>query len=234
MLLVFAFGCSSESPTPGDEPSAVKERDVQFETSDGLTLTGRLFGTGGVGVTLAHAFPADARSLYPAAEAIAEAGYVVLAFNFRGYADSSGTKNIASAPVDVAAARDMLEDQGAKEFAFVGASMGGTASLIAAATLDPLTVVTVSAPLRFRRLDAASIAGRVQRPALLMASRDDGEAMESLNQLRSALPNPDTKVFDGSAHGTGLLDARPEAVEEIVTFLQRYAPLRLPVPTTEP
>lgn len=204
---------------------------MTFKTSDGRTLTGRIFGAGRVGVALAHMYPADARSWYDAGRRIAEAGYATLAFNFRGYADSEGPRQIASAPTDIDAATRYLERRGAKDVAFVGASMGGTAALVAASDSQPLAVVAISAPTRFMGLDAAAVATGVQRPVLLLASRADEPAFRSLAELESALPNPDTKIYDGDAHGTNLIEARPEALDEIISFLKRYAPLTRSVST---
>lgn len=223
LALNVACGSGTPSATTDDGPP-VTQRPVRFRTADGHLLTGRLFGRGRVGVTLAHMFPADATSWYSAARRIARAGYATLAFNFRGYGDSEDSKQIAQAPKDIEAARDYLRRQGTRGVAFVGASMGGTASIVAAETLDPLAVVSISAPLRFMGLDAPAVANRVQRPVLLMAARDDDEAFIAVEELERALPNPDTKIYGGDAHGTNLLDDRPEAVDEIISFLHRYAP----------
>lgn len=234
-ILLFALfvagGCGRGSTTAQHRVSDVHESAVRFKTSDGRTLTGRLFGNGRVGVTLAHMYPADATSWYPAARRIAKAGYMALAFNFRGFDGSPGSKQISQAPSDVEAATRDLQRRGAQDLVFIGASMGGTASLIAAQTQEPLAVVTISAPTRFMGLDATLAATSVQRPVLLMSSRDDQEAFRSLAELERALPNPDTKIYDGDAHGTALLDARPEAVDVIISFLRRWAPLSRSVAT---
>jgi pimeloyl-ACP methyl ester carboxylesterase len=224
-------GASSDAP---DDAPAVQERDVRFETADEITLTGRLFGSGKVGVTLAHMFPSDATSWYPAARRLAGAGYMALAFNFRGYSTSQGDKEVANAPRDIEAAMGFLRDTNARDVVFVGASMGGTASIIAAEGLDPLAVVSISAPLRFMGLDAPAVAGRVQRPVLLFAARGDGEAFTAVEELERALPNPEAKLYEGDAHGTNLLADRPEAIDEILTFLRRYAPLDRSTPVGTP
>lgn len=234
LLTVAACGGQGAQSDVADDTPAVRERNVRFDTGEGLTLTGRLFGRGKVGVTLAHMFPADATSWYPAARRLAAAGYMALAFNFRGYATSEGDKQIARAPDDIEAAMDFLRRSGARDVVFVGASMGGTASIVAGATMDPLAVVSVSAPLRFMGLDAPAIAGRVQRPVLLLAATGDGPAFAAVEELERALPNPETKLYDGDAHGTNLLADRPESVDEIITFLRRYAPLDRSMPTTSP
>jgi pimeloyl-ACP methyl ester carboxylesterase len=230
LLVTVACGSGVRSGS-GDDLPAVRERSVRFRSGD-LALTGRLFGSGRVGITLAHMFPADATSWYPTARRLARAGYMALAFNFRGYATSQGDKQISKAPDDIAAASRFLRRNGARDVAFVGASMGGTASIIAAERLDPLAVVAVSAPLRFMGLDAPSYAGRVQRPVLLIAARGDGPAFAAVEEFERGLPSPDSKLYDGDAHGTNLLADRPEAVDEIITFLRRYAPLKRSMETT--
>ncbi len=235
VALVIAAACGGGDTANDEAKPKVRERDVRFKTSDDVTLTGRLFGNGRVGVTLAHMYRADATSWYTAARDLARAGYMALAFNLRGYADSQGTQQTSSAPTDIDAAKTYLESAGARDVVYVGSSMGGTASIIAAQDQDPVAVVVISAPIRFMSLDATIAATNVQRPVLLMASRGDSEAFESLGALERSLPNPeDTKIYDGDAHGTSLLDARPEAVEEIVAFLKRYAPTARNAATTSP
>ena len=235
ILLAVGVACGQGDPSADpDDAGAVRERDVRFETSDELTLTGRLFGSGKVGITLGHMFPSDATSWYPAAQRLARAGYMALAFNFRGYATSEGDKEVAATPGDVEAAMTFLRANGARDVVVVGASMGGTASMVAAEQLDPLAVVSVSSPLRFMGLDAPAIAGHVQRPVLLLAARGDGEAFSAIEELERALPNPETKLYEGDAHGTNLLADRPEAIDEILTFLRRYAPLDRSKPASTP
>jgi pimeloyl-ACP methyl ester carboxylesterase len=225
LLLAASSACGGGTNAEDDADSAVRETAVRFKTTDGRTLTGRLFGSSTVGVTLGHMYPSDAASWYVAAREMAKAGYMTLAFNFRGYGDSDGTKQVAKGALDVSAAGRYLEKRGASDVAFVGASMGGTASLVAADSDDALAIVAISAPTRFMGLDAAAAATTIQRPVLLMASRNDEAAFRSAQELGRALPNPDTKIYDGDAHGTNLLDARPEAIDEIVSFLKRYAPV---------
>jgi pimeloyl-ACP methyl ester carboxylesterase len=233
VFVLLTAACGTNSSTEADETTNVRETNVSFKTSDGRTLKGRLFGSGPVGVTLAHMFPTDATSWYPSARKIAESGYMALAFDFRGFGASTGTKAVVKAPMDIEAAGTFLTKRGADDLAFIGASMGGAASIIAAAEQKPLAVVAVSAPMRFMGLDAAFSSAGVQRPVLLMASRGDAAAFQAIEDFERALPNPDTKIYDGDAHGTNLLDARPEAIDEIVDFLKRYAPLsdETPSPT---
>lgn len=216
--------CGPNGQSPSDEVSGIRERQIRFATTDDLELSGRLFGSGRVGVVLSHMYPADAESWYEGAKRIAAAGYMALAFDFRGFRDSDGQKSPSKAAEDVRAAITALKEQGAKDVALVGASMGGTASIVAADDRTPLAVVALSAPARFMTLDAIAIAQSVQRPVLLIAARNNTEDFRALSEMERALPNPDTKVYDGEAHGTNLLADRPEVIDEIVAFLERYAP----------
>ena len=226
LVALSIVACGRGGDNADDDRPRVRERNVRFETSDDITLTGRLFGSGRVGVTLAHMFQGDATSWYTAARELARAGYLTLAFNFRGYGDSEGEQQTINAPRDIEAATEFLKTQGARDVAFVGASMGGTASLLAARSGDPAAVVAISAPVRFRGLDTTIAATEIRRPVLLMASRGDEEAFAAVGELERSLPNPeDTKIYDGDAHGTSLLDDRPEAIDEIIEFLTRYAPV---------
>jgi alpha/beta superfamily hydrolase len=236
ILALFASACGrGGEPGNGGEGSDVAERDVTFETNDDVKLAGRLFGKGRVGVVMAHEYPVnDASGWYTPAREFARAGYMGLAFNFRGYGSSDGPKAIEKATSDVQAAMAELKERGARDVVLVGASMGGTASIIAAENQEPLAVVAISAPTTFMGLDAQLVSTRIQRPVMLMASRGDEQAFEALEVLERALPNPEeTRIYEGNAHGTALLDDRPEAIEEIVKFLERYAPKKQPTTTAE-
>lgn len=216
--------CAGNGSAGDDRSSSVPERTLTFRTSDDVELSGRLFGKSSVGVVLSHAYPAEATSWYTAAKDFAAAGYMALAFDFRGYGGSGGEKSPSKAATDIQAAEAELRRRGAKDLALVGASMGGTASIVAAEDRTALAVVALSAPARFMTIDAIAVAQNVQRPVLLMTARGDADAFTALQELERALPNPDTKIYEGEAHATALLDDRPEALDEIISFLRRYAP----------
>ena len=131
----------------GEEPSAGSI--VRFSTDDGIELTGEFRGNGGMGIALAHAFPEDRASWADFADFLEGKGYLTLTFDFRGYGDSAGTRNIPEMWRDVTAAASRLRARGAQSIMLIGASMGGTASLIAASRTDVNGVITLSAPTMF-------------------------------------------------------------------------------------
>jgi pimeloyl-ACP methyl ester carboxylesterase len=227
VLLATGIACarSGSNGTADDleQTPRVAEEDVTFQTSDGVELAGRLFGDGATAVVIAHMFPAEgASSWYPAARRIAAAGFRAFPFSFRGYEGSGGRRDADRIVEDVEAAFAFLREKGFENIALVGASMGATACLVAAASLDVPAVVTVSATAQFSGVDAEAAASDVDTPVLLIAAQGDDPAYEGLQVLNRVLPDVETKVFEGDAHGTNLLEDRPEAVDEIVAFLRLH------------
>src|SRR4051812_40896271 len=74
--------------------AAADDERVAITATDGVQLVGHLYGTRGPGVVLAHMYPADQRSWTPMAEELARVGYRALTFDFRGYGESGGSKDI--------------------------------------------------------------------------------------------------------------------------------------------
>lgn len=105
-------------------------------------------------VLLAHGFAANRRK--PAYARLAEelsARCGVLTLDLRGHGRSGGISTLGDAEhLDIAAGADWLRAQELGPIVLVGASMGGTAVLHAAARsrVPPVAVVTISAPAWFR------------------------------------------------------------------------------------
>ena len=178
----------------GDAPqtSSAGSREITFESSDGVTLAGRLFGPdeGSAGVVLAHMFPSDQSAWFFFANRLGERGYRVLTFNFRGYCPggdagcSEGEKTIAAIWQDVEGAIEALRSEGATRIGLVGASMGGTASLVVASKegkgID--AVVSLSAPTSFEGLDAGTeVLAQVTAAKLFIAGHEDVGASQAVD-----------------------------------------------------
>jgi pimeloyl-ACP methyl ester carboxylesterase len=197
--------------------STVDNKAVSFTTEDGVTLSGHLFGSGHAGVILAHMYPADQKSWFEAARRLAAGGYLVLTFDFRGYGESGGTKQIDEIDKDVMAAVIQIRTEGAGDVVLVGASMGGTAALVAgdrAQTLSSIRlagVATLSAPVEFKGLSAAAAVPNIIVPLLFIAAENDAGAAgaRQLEQLTSG--KGDLEILPGGDHGTALLTGRQAA-----------------------
>jgi len=235
-ILIVASACV---PDRSDEPRTppLGSAAVAFEATDGVALEGRLFGeenATGLGVVLSHELPEDQTIWWDFAERLAEEGYLVLTYNFRGYCPggrggcSEGGKSIASIWQDTLGAIGYLRSQGASRLALVGSSMGGTSSIVAAAQdeLGVQVVVTLSAPM--------SIDGLTVTPAMLQditaaklflaGSGDASAAADAQALFRDASLPKRVEIVSSDAHGTLLLLEGPSELVRsyIETELDKY------------
>jgi len=242
LLALSLAACGGASSSSFD---ASASQAVSFKTSDGVTLSGRLFGPVDAqeGVVLSHMLPADQTSWYPFAQRLAGDGYRVLTFDFRGYCPggdggcSAGTKDINAAPTDLDAALRYLRKQGPQRIGLAGASMGGTASLLVAGT-DPENidaVVTLSAPevLSGLAVGPPQLA-TISAPKLFIAGLGDpAGAVQAADAMYANSPQPsDEQIVTDDSHGTDLLSGpQGEHVQELIEqWFARYLAAR-PTPT---
>ncbi|UNC92216.1 alpha/beta hydrolase family protein [Candidatus Contubernalis alkaliaceticus] len=203
---------------------STEPEDVTFITDDGLTIHGMLFGKGETGVILAHMFPSDQSSWYDVAVILASKGYQVLTFDFRGYGNSEGEKEIALIHRDVDAAWNFMKGKGIDKVVLIGASMGGTASMKVAAQRPAAGVVAISAPTDFRGLSAKDEVFQIKAPKLILASEGDNAAVISAEEFFVLANEPkEIKIFSGKAHGTDMLQDQQgtEVLEEILGFVDQ-------------
>ena len=174
--------------------------------------------------------PADQTSWWEEAARLGDAGYLVLTFDFRGYCPggdagcSEGTKDPSAAWQDVQGAVEDLRNRGATRVALLGASMGGTASLVVAGQPDAdiEAVGTLSAP--------ASIEGMAVTPELLQATTaaklfvagngDTGPAADAQTFYDLSSQPKRLEIVPSNDHGTDLLDGqsvreRPEPAPDL-------------------
>jgi dipeptidyl aminopeptidase/acylaminoacyl peptidase len=207
--------------------AAAAASQVSFSTQDGGTVTADVYGTGERGVVLAHGGRFNKSSWEKQARTLADAGFRVLAIDFRGYGQSQGPGQVdpMSAPLhlDVLAAVRYLQQNGVKSVAVVGGSMGGSAAAGAAVAargeIDRL-VLLGAAPSR----DAGKLRGR----KLLIVTRDDrrGDGQRRLPEIRAQydkMPHPkELVVLEGAAHAQAMFetDQGERVISEILRFLK--------------
>jgi dienelactone hydrolase len=233
--LLLLSACADDAP----QGSTTGSKEVTFESTDGVTLSGRLFGPdeGSAGVVLAHMFPSDQSAWYFFANRLGQRGYRVLTFNFRGYCPggdagcSKGEKNIPAIWQDLEGAVQALRSEGVTRFGLVGASMGGTASLIVAAKEgdDVDALITLSAPTAFEGLDAsADVLAQVSAAKLFIAGHEDADAAQSVDALYGESLQPKRPVILTTGdHGTDILTGNQAGIAstEMINWLERYLPV---------
>jgi pimeloyl-ACP methyl ester carboxylesterase len=241
-LLSFGFvACGDGSTTHEPSPHVVATAEAVARTviidapisttpvsgddeEDPVVLDARVFGSGETGVILAHMRPADQSSWFPFATELAATGdFTVLTFDFRGYGESTGEQNFDRVDTDLQAAYEYMRDELALERIFlVGASMGGTASLVIAARNPVQGVVSISSPATFPPLDALDRVDEITEPKLFITAKDDVPAFRSQEELWELSHEPkQQQIYEGDAHGTALLDS-PAAASlkaQVIAFL---------------
>jgi hypothetical protein len=216
-LLVLALTClqcggqAARPAAPTDPPvpqmldcvssnAAAQVQIVQFHSpKDGL-VRGALVGRGQVGVVLAHQAGGSLCQWLRYANRLRDEGREVLAFTFVG----------ADKPGEVSSAAAELARRGIAKTLLIGASMGGTAALVAASTAGPgvAGVASLSGPAFYEDMNADAAVRKLTIPALFMVAEDDSQFAASTRSLYAvcASPRKQLEVRPGSDHGVGLLD----------------------------
>jgi alpha-beta hydrolase superfamily lysophospholipase len=211
------------TPAPAAGQSPVEH--VRLKTSDGGEIDADVYGTGPRGVVLAHGGRFNKGSWARQAKALAEAGFRVVAIDFRGYGKSTGPgqQDIFTAPLhlDVLAASDYLRREGATTVAGVGGSLGGAAAAAAAAArpgaLDRLVLLGSTPDVAPETLTL---------PKLYIATKDDasgdGPRLPGLQKHFDQAPEPKELILlEGSAHAQFMFDTplSGRIMREILRFL---------------
>jgi pimeloyl-ACP methyl ester carboxylesterase len=208
-----------------DDPCLDKTRDaaVTMKASDGASVYGVETGTGTAGVLLAHQYASDHCEWMDFAHDLGRRGYRVLAIDLRGYGASSGGA-ATRLDRDLVAAAARLRADGAKKVVLIGASMGGTAALVAGAEAKPAVagVISLSGPARFRGMNAEAAVKRLRVPVRFLAARSDIPFAADARKLKrlAAARDKAVAVYPGGAHGSSLLGI-PSAKALVLAFLRR-------------
>jgi alpha/beta superfamily hydrolase len=203
------------------------QEQVSFPTQDGGLVHGDLYGKGDRGVVLAHGGRFNKESWKKQAEALEQAGFRVLAIDFRGYGKSRGPgqSDVLSAPLhfDVLAAVRFLRKSGAKTVSVVGGSMGGYAAGDASIQAEPGEIDR----LVFLGSGGSDRPERMKGRKLFLIAREDlgPSDIPRLPKVREQFektPGPkELIILEGSAHAQFLFatDQGERVMREILRFL---------------
>jgi dienelactone hydrolase len=206
------------APQVANAHYCAKAGEIRFRAADRTRLAGHRFGRGETAVIFAHERRGGACDWIPYARRLARLGYLTITFDFRGYgASQRSTKS--RFPADVIAAAKLSRSLGARRVVLVGASMGGTSVLIAAANARPAVdgVVAVSAPSVYGDMNGVAAARKLGMPVLYLAGdKDDGFADESRTLYDATSSSAKAlEILDSSRHGVRLAwEAVPRSLIE--------------------
>jgi len=208
--------------------ATVAPTTVSFPTEDGGEIYADIYGKATKAVVLAHGGRFNKESWRKQALILVDAGFQVLALNFRGYGKSHGPGDSGpmDAPLhlDVLAAVRYLHKTGAKSVSIVGGSMGGGAAADASIASQPGEID------RLVLLGASpnGAAEKIKSPILFIVARDDasqdGPRLPGIQKQYEQAPQPkELIILDGSAHAQFLFQTKQadRVMQEILRFLTK-------------
>jgi pimeloyl-ACP methyl ester carboxylesterase len=210
----------------GTQTASEPPEQVSLSTQDGGLIYAHLYGKGDKGVVLAHGGRFNKESWEKQARAMAQAGFRVLAIDFRGYGQSKGPgqADIYTAPLhlDVLAAVRYLRKTGAKTVSVVGGSLGGGAAADAAIEAEQGEIDHVILIAAMANGAPEKIKGR----KLFILCRDDangaGPRLPGIREQFEKAPNPkELVILEGSAHAQFIFatEQGERLMAEILRFL---------------
>jgi alpha/beta superfamily hydrolase len=205
----------------------IKNGEVIFKTEDDIQLNGNIFGRGDRWVILSHMYPTDQESWFDFAGELSERSYVALTFDFRGYGKSGGSKDdIVNIFKDVTAAITLAKSYNCRQVFLVGASMGGTASIIAASMDSTISgVVALAAPGKMGDdLDAISVVPELKMPKLFICAIGDDYHAKAAKAFYEKSVEPKTlEIMENSSeHGTFIFEKEPENAVRLKTIIINF------------
>lgn len=243
--LIYLPDTAPAGPAAAALPSA---RDVTLHTSDGLDL-GAWFvppsgSDRGFTVLVANGNGGNRAGRTALARALAERGFAVLLFDYRGYGGNAGSPSEAGLALDVRAAyRHLVEEEGIgpDRLIYFGESLGGAvvtalavehppAGLLlrspftdlAATAATHYPILPVRHMLRDRFPLAEQIAG-VRVPTTVVYGTTDSvvPAVQSRAVADAAAGPVEVVVVDGADHNDAALFGGPQVIEAVVRLADR-------------
>jgi hypothetical protein len=232
--------------------------EVELQTADGLRLAGWFLPaasrpndpagepSAGSGVLIFNGNAGDRSHRLPLAEALAERGYSVLLFDYRGYAGNPGTPSEDGLRADARAAVDALAarpDVDPERIAYFGESLGAAVAGGLATERPPAALVLRSPPsslgdvgrhhypflpvfdiLLFDRYPLAEQLREVRVPVLvLVTERDEIVPAELSRRVFDAAAEPKRYVpLDATDHNDPALLTGDEMLAAISSFLDEW------------
>jgi esterase/lipase len=234
--------------TPSPEPTRISlssefgYEEIYLTSRDGVQLFGALYQppeaveAKPLVVILGHMMGSSHFTWRSFGQLLAENGFTALVISFRGYYGSDGVKDLTTVGPDMIGAVDYFTDQGYERIACIGASMGGTACLIAGVENHLAGIVNLSGPMNIPGTSVLSLADmqNLTMPKMFVIAEEDivvesvASFVDDFLDMHDAAAEPkELIVYPGIAHGNGMFNEEygVELQETIITFLNNIAEL---------
>ena len=223
-----------------ESPSTIGLKEVSYVTSDNVTIVADWYVNpepqAPVAILL-HMLGSDRKSWYGLAVKLNEAGFSVLASDWRGHGRSTKqgaeildfrkfqTEDFLAMDLDVHAAFQFLDkkDINREDIHVIGASLGANAALIIGAEIPIVRSVVLLSPAEDYRDIKTIPAAEVYkgRAALIIASSEDQPSYVGSQKIAQIIGSS-AKLLgqSGAGHGTQMFLSKPELIDEIITFIK--------------
>jgi len=233
VLLTLLSGCgtsqgaaptrSAATPTPWPTATPVLvTQQVSFVTSDGVTLSGTLYGQGTRAIILSNEGDNNSFTWVPMAQLLATLGYLVLGYSYRPQvATANGLPSQGLR--DLRAAIAFIHTHHVTGITLMGSSLGGLISLKEATTehFDALVA------FEDVQLSDAELQ-RITTPKLFVTSDQNDPFTSDTYHMFDVTPQPkEERIYPGRRHGLALFQGTsgPDLLSTLRQFLQHYAPV---------
>jgi len=196
----------------------VNFKDVDFESADGGTVYGSLFGSYPDIVILAHGKVFNKESYYDLCDVLLKNKISSLTFDFRGYGNSKpGSAGLNAYGEDIIGAINFAKSLDfVKSITLLGASMGGGAVLNASKLYRPSEIKSVIAlsPVYVEGVDFIDV------PIHYIGTEGEQFA-EGIKKMYTMTKSPKTlHLFKGAAHAQNIFGT--EAKDELTSLIISY------------
>jgi len=217
------------NPTAAPLDDILASHAVNFDTADGATIRGELYGSGKTAVifsVMGECTPGWREF----AQLTAAQGFIALTYQWRGCKGNS---------VDEVLIRKFLEDaraaiafahkQGAEKIILAGASLGGCASAKLAVEAQASGLIVIASPPSIPQwgFEIQSADLNTDIPKLFITAENDStvpaDATRALFEL--AAEPKEWQTYPGMAHGTNLFDGEsgPALQQRILDFIMKIS-----------
>ena len=239
VLLTLLSGCGTSpgaaptrsAATPTPSPTAtplIVTQQVSFVTSDGVTLSGTLYGQGTRAIILSNESDNNSFAWVSIPRQLATLGYLVLGYAYRPQvATANGLPSQGLR--DLRAAITFIHTQHVTGITLIGSSLGGLISLKEATTEHFDALVPISAAVAYEdvQLSDAELR-RITTPKLFVTSDQDDPFTSDTYHMFAVTPQPkEERIYPGTLHGLAIFQgiSGDDLLSALRHFLQHYAPV---------
>lgn len=218
------------NPTAAPLDDILASHAVTFDTADGATISGELYGSGKTAVifsVMGECTPGWREF----AQLTAAQGFTALTYQWRGCKENSVDEVLIRKFLeDARAAIAFAHEQGAEKIILAGASLGGCASAKLAVESQASGLIVLASPPSIPQwgFEIQSADLNTDIPKLFITAENDStvraDATRALFEL--AAEPKEWQIYPGMAHGTNLFDGESGAAlqQRILDFIVKISP----------